>query len=1094
MYRPSTISTNIADQLPEHFREEGQDFIEFVKSYYEFLDESNDRQFSKLRDIDTTIEDFLKYYKHKYLKGLPFAEFSTKDIPFLVKNIADLYRSKGTQEALELLFKMFYKTEVETYYPSSSILSLSDSKWAFSSYLEFFPVQDPSAFPIKKGDVIEGDTSKATAFVDEVVFYNINGVQVPVGYISNVYGKFITDDALAVTRNGVVTKLGKLIYGSISATSVTNQDATAENVIGDKLRLVSENTGVDAQAVVSKISDIPTGVIEWELKNGGWGYDVPVNGVVDQHKNTIYKSTQVLVVSGSELDIKPFDMLYATNSAVTDSNGGDPEKRFDGTGMVIEYDHPIIYVDSPEERISLPYNTGAFTVRDSSVATTGAIEEWPDSTVEHPNPTVTLTLDPYDGSANSTITINSMTRYNDSAKFDIDSFNNIENVSFFTDVIADHADTLLNEPNYGMSGRVSPNNIDTPIQDALSFTTVQLGSIESIKVLSTGEGYQNNVRTIVRNEDIVDPVTGEITHSGLVNYEVGSIAVTFDVNDFIISEGDIMEQLIEVEDLTQNPDGTFANPGLAKNYISRARFLRRDSDNVFYFQPLTYFRFSVAPPSGFVPLTPVEGQDHFVISFKGRTLNVTSVTTLAENIAGANADIEGEANYLSGKIEEIQIVNSGFRYKSGETVELIGDDEDNPDKYNQRVGRAVIEVDRSGQTEGDWVTTTSHLTENRYIRDNYYYQEYSYDVSSILDPSVYEKTVKDIVHVAGTKLFGTPLIATVDDVRPDIDASVIQTQTTAELLMREISVVFDVLHFALVRKAEGNLATTGQAPRLNALLDTVGDDGLKIANVTGDPDQELDMVNAFRFFAFKYSPETIDDETKQRVRNLIKFVEQSAFDIETMVYVSSLTNLFDVGPDDPQKIPKAFEIEQDTSDPSAYIDLPVTVFRGQFIQDTKYQILDVGITVFDFENNDVASYAINLGAGHRLLEGDRVRYDDGGTTAITNLSDGVDYFVVEATTETVKLSQTEGGEALQIQSQGTGTGKSLTVIDKSTLNPLSIQDAWNELGGTTSVTYSQGSVLTANNSGFGITTGVAIPQQFVVFLDSDENTLVDFDE
>ena len=83
-----------------------------------------------------------------------------------------------------------------------------------------------------------------------------------------------------------------------------------------------------------------------------------------------------------------------------------------------------------------------------------------------------------------------------------------------------------------------------------------------------------------------------------------------------------------------------------------------------------------------------------------------------------------------------------------------------------------------GQTEGNWITTTSHLSDNnRFIHDNYYYQQYSYDVSTILDPPVYEKTLKDITHVAGTKLFGTPLIATIDDIRPEIDASVGQTET-----------------------------------------------------------------------------------------------------------------------------------------------------------------------------------------------------------------------------------------------------------------------------------------------------------------------------
>mgnify|MGYP003344270539 CR=1 FL=1 len=313
-YRPSTIASSISNQFPEHYRDDGPDFVEFVKTYYEYLDGANDRNFSKLRDIDSTLEGFLKYYKKKYLHNLPFVEESVADIPFLVKNIGDLYRSKGTSEGLELLFKMFYKTEVETYYPASSILSLSDSKWAFSTFIEFIPVQDVSTFPLQRGDVIEGDTSKATAFIDEIVFYNISGVLTPVGYISNVYGKFTNDDGLRVDRNGVVSYPGKLIYGSISDSRVLSLDATANNKVGDKVKLISGQTGVDAIGQVRAVSDIPTGVVDWQLKDGGWGYAIPAgstesNGIytIGQNsvdtENTIYKSTQVLIVQGNEISM-----------------------------------------------------------------------------------------------------------------------------------------------------------------------------------------------------------------------------------------------------------------------------------------------------------------------------------------------------------------------------------------------------------------------------------------------------------------------------------------------------------------------------------------------------------------------------------------------------------------------------------------------------------------------------------------------------------------------------------------------------------------------------------------------------------------------
>ena len=66
-----------------------------------------------------------------------------------------------------------------------------------------------------------------------------------------------------------------MIYGSIDSTTVLTRDATADNVVGNKLKIVSNRTGVDAEATVRTVSDIPTGVVDWQLLASGWGYAVP---------------------------------------------------------------------------------------------------------------------------------------------------------------------------------------------------------------------------------------------------------------------------------------------------------------------------------------------------------------------------------------------------------------------------------------------------------------------------------------------------------------------------------------------------------------------------------------------------------------------------------------------------------------------------------------------------------------------------------------------------------------------------------------------------------------------------------------------------
>ena len=136
---------------------------------------------------------------------------------------------------------------------------------------------------------------------------------------------------------------------------------------------------------------------------------------------------------------------------------------------------------------------------------------------------------------------------------------------------------------------------------------------------------------------------------------------------------------------------------------------------------------------------------------------------------GANATISGRASYETGQIKSIAIVNSGYRYQDSEIVSVVNNEPTSP-YYNQVVANATVRTLGAGATEGTWKTTTSFLSDvTKKIHDNYYYQEYSYEVSSIVDPAKYEPLIKDTIGVAGTKIFSAPLINSINNVAPTID-------------------------------------------------------------------------------------------------------------------------------------------------------------------------------------------------------------------------------------------------------------------------------------------------------------------------------------
>lgn len=808
-YRANDISTFIEDQFPGFYKEDSQQFIEFVKEYYSFLDTQNDRNFSKIRDIDSTLEGFLVYYKRKYLADLPFVNFQDTDIPFLVKHARDFYSRKGTQEALQLLFRMFYRQEVEVYQPASQILKLSDSKYTFNVFIEFIPVSKISEFPIQKGDTIEGDTSKATAFVDEVVFYNINGALTPVAYISNVYGSFITDDGLKVSRNGSVFYPGKLIYGSITDTEILAAGNRAGNVVGDRVNLVSSNFGVDAEAIITKVSETPSGVVDWQLLDGGWGYSTTSS------QNIIYKSTQVLVVSGDEIpNIQPFDTVSAVNREITDRSPANPVSVADrgssltyyGSGTVIAYEHPVLFIQT-EPRDFVPQD-GAFVAVRIGVGTeadpaTSSIIDFPTAGLS----TVLLTR------ANGdvvTVPIDTQAEYNNTASFDIQGYNNLETVSLITDLVGDFVNVPLTAGietpgGFGMSGPTSENR-NTAIKDAFEVQTFELGSIANIRVTDSGTNYKNNVRTIVRMPEIY-------------RFDYGLMGLLFDRTDFLITTDDILEQTIQVQDLTYD---LVTNPTGYVDYTVRGRFVRREG-NLFFFKPLTFYQFKLGGG----------------ITFRGRTLNVLSKVERPEQLSGGNANITGTAEFLVGQIKEIDILKSGFRYRTGETVALVNQE------TNEAVANAKLEVSGMGQTEGYWATTTSHLNDNnRFIHDNDFYQEYSYQISSILDPSVYEDVVKQTTHVAGAKMFSSPLINTLNDVRPTADVAIEAYDLTpvplttedGTLMFTEGSLNLQAVMYAIIQESVGlGAAQTGgtEFPILSSIIMRDRGDGQAFANIKG---------------------------------------------------------------------------------------------------------------------------------------------------------------------------------------------------------------------------------------------------------------------
>jgi hypothetical protein len=118
----------VAQQLPEFIRAEYPTFVAFVEAYYEYLDNQG-VNLKQVRDIDETLEDYIKFFKAELAHNYPVVSSDYKTERFLLKHIKDQYLAKGSEASYKLLFRLLYGKDVFIDYPGRQMLRVSDGRW-----------------------------------------------------------------------------------------------------------------------------------------------------------------------------------------------------------------------------------------------------------------------------------------------------------------------------------------------------------------------------------------------------------------------------------------------------------------------------------------------------------------------------------------------------------------------------------------------------------------------------------------------------------------------------------------------------------------------------------------------------------------------------------------------------------------------------------------------------------------------------------------------------------------------------------------------------------------------------------------------------
>jgi hypothetical protein len=276
------ISIKVESQIPQFIRLTYPNFVEFIKKYYEWLEENgkpyhfiaNTMDFS---NVDRTSLEFLDRFAENFLQPMPEVIYEQNNIATLVKNIEQYYSARGAEKAFKFLFRLFHfkddpDHELSFYYPSKDILRISDGKWVQE---QSFKIIDPPENIIDwKSGLAIGKHSHAKAVIDYVKVYTSNsGISIGEIFLQEFDilhrpNKFeIGEEVEITTKDGEIhiVTLEK-VFADIKIT-----DPGRWNIENQRIDIQS-TTGENARAVIKTVSygDI-TG---FNIISPGHGYQI----------------------------------------------------------------------------------------------------------------------------------------------------------------------------------------------------------------------------------------------------------------------------------------------------------------------------------------------------------------------------------------------------------------------------------------------------------------------------------------------------------------------------------------------------------------------------------------------------------------------------------------------------------------------------------------------------------------------------------------------------------------------------------------------------------------------------------------------------
>lgn len=274
------VSALIDSLFPDHVVANYPRLVDFAKTFFTYLDEESKSSYYQntlyyQRDVREQDPEFAEYIKREL--GILSRRTYAVDPKIFYDNIAQIWRSKGSEESIKLFFRAFLNDEVDIFYPWESVLIPSDGRWIVDTVIRVTELTG-SAFDFAGKRIFQVD-SDATAVVDKVerkiyadgIIYELHLIR------STISGTFLERNTVYVDETTTAE-----VYRTVNGLTVTKRGTGYKK--GDKLTI----DGYDGTTFIAYVETVDSngGILSVNITDFGSG-NTPLS-VIATNTNKLY--------------------------------------------------------------------------------------------------------------------------------------------------------------------------------------------------------------------------------------------------------------------------------------------------------------------------------------------------------------------------------------------------------------------------------------------------------------------------------------------------------------------------------------------------------------------------------------------------------------------------------------------------------------------------------------------------------------------------------------------------------------------------------------------------------------------------------------